>query len=119
MKESIALSCMWLNATQAREGRGDSSLTYVPDTFNDKPALWAQWKRDDADLLAKKGSPLSLKEQLALQSQRMSEAQSLQERRIQYERKHMKVMGKTSDLCHGKLDDLLANTKELTASRKI
>ncbi len=114
MKDSVALSCMWLNDTNG--GEADRPLTYVPETFSDKPALWAQWRREDA-AARQGGAALSLTALLAQQEARMMEADTLAERRFQYERKHMKVMGKTADLCRGKLDSLLAQARELTANR--
>jgi hypothetical protein len=116
MKDTLALACMWLNDTHG--GTADRPLTYVPETFSDKPAPWAQWKRDDEDSVSKNGgAPLPLAVLLAQQEVRMLEANQLAERRHQYERKHTNVLGKTADLSKGKLDSLLARTKELTRNR--
>jgi hypothetical protein len=114
--DAVALACMWLNDTNG--GEIDRHTTFVPETFSDKPALWAQWRRDDAELLAKRGGdPLRLSELLAQQEARAAEATNLNERRYQYERKHMKVLDRTKDLTNGKLDDLLARARELTSNR--
>ncbi len=111
--EAVTLAHMWLNGTNG--GEIERHTTYVPETFCDKGALWAQWKRDDNELLAKRNNvPFTLSELLAQQDARMGDADTLNERRYQYERKHMKILDRTKDLSNGKIDELLARARELT-----
>lgn len=110
--------------------------TYVPPTYADVPSLWRRWLEEDskptespasspsrhASVRAMhapaEGPKVTLKDMLALQAVRAQEAEVYDDIQAHNQRRHITLLDKTPDVCNGRLDDMLASVRALTAGRE-
>ncbi|CUG88244.1 Hypothetical protein, putative [Bodo saltans] len=120
------------------KARGDRpQSTYVPPTYADVPSLWRRWLEEDSKLsVSPNTSPSrhasryvkqtssdappkqSLKEMLALQATRAQEAEVYDEIQAHNQRRHITLLDRTPDICHGRLDSVINSVRTMTAGRE-
>lgn len=91
--------------------------TFLPDTYSDRPPLHVAWELQERQLAAKKQNN-DLKCQLKVQEKMMQEATVFANMKHGYERKHIRLLGKTEDISRGCLSDILQPVIELTSERE-
>jgi hypothetical protein len=135
MTDQFHRSCMFI---QERARGGLPQETYVPPTYADVPSLWRRWLEEDQLKVSEAESPVpspsrhaswretrvlqpapksSLKELLALQVVRSQEAEVYDEIQAHNQQQHVVLLGKTHDICNGRIDHLLTNVRNITAGR--
>ena len=100
-------SCVFLNSIH---GNVDKYVvpSYVPATYGDNTVV------STASRPAPRGAP-TLKELMQEKEDMTRDLERSEELRRQYLRAHRRVLDVTPDLSRGTLDDLLAETRRLTA----
>lgn len=102
-------SCAFLNSTQGNVDRYVVP-SYVPATYGDNAVVSTVSRPPPRG-----AAPPTLKELMQEKEDMTRDLERSEELRRQYLRAHRQVLGVTPDLCRGALDDLLAETRRLTA----